>query len=232
MGVTMSEYSDEPSGSHEPSESYGPSRLSRRNALRVGAASMAGMAWALTLGHGGADLVKELAHLAQGKPMTADRLMDILRTERAQWHALLAEVGPDRMEIAGVEGSWSVKQIVAHLTWYERAVVDGARQITNTGTFTRNSDGLGMDERNARIAAESQARPVGEVLAEADDVFGQLQQVIAACPDDLLNNAKLLGLPEDMPPWMRVADNSYAHYQHHAQSIRAWLARHNAAAHM
>ncbi len=217
---------DETSGATGARE---PSRLSRRNALKAGAAgmaSMAGMAWALTLGHGGADLVKELAHLAQGRPMTAARLADILRTERAQWNALLAQVGPNRMEIPGVEGTWSVKELVAHLTWYERAVVDGARQITSTGTFTRPNDGLGMDERNARIAAESRARPADEVLAEADDVFAQLLKVIATCPDDLLNNAKLLGLPDDVPPWMRVANNSYLHYQQHERSIRSWLAQH------
>ncbi|HKT39722.1 MAG TPA: DinB family protein [Ktedonobacterales bacterium] len=221
----MSNKSDKPRADMEARE---PSRLSRRNALKAGAtgmASMAGMAWALTLGHGGADLVKELAHLAQGRPMTAARLTDILRTERAQWNALLAQVGPDRMEIPGVEGTWSVKELVAHLTWYEQAVVDGARQITSTGTFTRANDGLGMDERNARVAAESRARSVDDVLAEANDVFAQLLQVIAACPDDLLNNAKLLGLPDDVPPWMRVANNSYLHYQQHAQSIQAWLAR-------
>ncbi|HEY1388588.1 MAG TPA: DinB family protein [Ktedonobacterales bacterium] len=218
----MSGNSNDPRADVEARE---PSRLSRRNALKAGAAGVAGMAWALTLGHGGVDLVKELAHLAQGRPMTAARLADIVRTERAQWNALLAQVGPDRMEMPGVEGAWSVKQIVAHLTWYERAVVDGARQIRNTGTFTRANDGLGMDERNARIAAESRARSVADVLAEADDVFDQMLQVIAACPDDLLNNAKLLGLPDDVPPWMRVANNSYLHYQQHEQSIRAWLAR-------
>lgn len=224
--------SDDSNDPRVESETREPSRLSRRNALKAGAtgmASMAGMAWALTLGHGGADLVKELAHLAQGRPMTATRLADILRTERAQWNALLAQIGPNRMEIPGVEGTWSVKELVAHLTWYERAVVDGARQITNTGTFTRANDGLGMDERNTRIAAESRARSVDDVLAEADDVFTQLLQVIASCPDDLLNNAKLLGLPDDVPPWMRVANNSYLHYQQHEQSIRAWLARNEVA---
>ncbi len=209
-----------------------PSRLSRRNALKAGAAGMAGMAWALTLGHGGADLVKELAHLAQGRPMTAARLTDILRTERTQWNALLAQVGPNRMEIPGVEGTWSVKEVVAHLTWYERAVVDGAAQIMNTGTYTRGADGLGMDERNARIATESRARSVDDVLAEADDVFAQLLKVIAACPDDLLNNAQFLGLPDDIPPWMRVANNSYLHYQQHEQSIRAWLAQQEAPTHV
>ncbi|HEX5546225.1 MAG TPA: DinB family protein [Ktedonobacterales bacterium] len=231
----MADYSQDTHEAAGEAETREPSRLSRRNALKAGAAgmaSMAGMAWALTLGHGGADLVKELAHLAQGRPMTATRLADILRTERAQWNGLLVQVGPDRMEIPGVEGTWSVKEVIAHLTWYERAVLDGAARVMNTGTFTRANDGLGMDERNARIADESRARSVDDVLAEADDVFTQLLTMIAACPDELLNNAKVLGLPDDVPPWMRVANNSYLHYQQHEQSIRAWLARQNAATHV
>lgn len=199
--------------------------MSRRSALKVGAASMAGMAWALTLGHGSADLARELAHLAHGKPMTAARLVEILKTERTQWNTLLAEVGMERMEIPGVEGMWSVKELVAHLTWYECAVVDAAGQVMSGGAFTRPGEGAGgLDERNERIVAASRARPARDVLAETDEVFGELLKVIAACPENLLNDARLLGLPDDIPPWMRVANNSYAHYREHAESLRAWLA--------
>lgn len=230
----MSDHSGASQHGHEEHEAHEAPRLSRRRALQAGAASVASMAWLVTLGHGGADLVQELAHLARGKPMTATRLIGILQGERAQWNALLAQVGPHRMEIPGVEGTWSVKELVAHLTWYERAVVEGAQEVLSTGVYTqREYGGLGMDERNAIIATESRARPVGEVLAEADGAFNQLLQLLAVCPDDLLNNARHLGLPNnDVPPWMLVADNSYAHYQQHAQSIRAWLARQDAATHM
>jgi hypothetical protein len=203
------------------------SRLSRRQALKASAAGFASMAWLLTTGHGGADLLDELTRLAQGKPMTAARLATILQDERAAWNALLAAVGPSRMELPGVEGDWSVKELVAHLTWYEQAVVDGAHQVMTTGAYTRRAmDGGNIDERNAHIAAESRSRSVGDVLAEADAVFSQLLQVIAAIPDNILNDARLLGLPDDVPPWMRVANNSYAHYRQHEEPIRAWLARH------
>lgn len=206
------------------------SRLSRRRALKASAAGIASMAWLLTIGHGGADLLDELARLAQGRPMTASRLATILRDERTEWNALLAAVGPSRIEIPGVEGNWSVKELVAHLTWYEQAVVEGAHQVMTTGAYTRRAMGAGnIDERNARIAAESRSRPVAEVLAEADAIFGQLLQVIAAIPDDILNDARLLGLPDDVPPWMRVANNSYAHYRQHEESVRVWLALHGSA---
>lgn len=202
-------------------------RLSRRQALKASAAGFAGMGWLLSIGHGGADLLDELARLAQGKPMTAARLSTILRDERAQWNALLASVGPQRMEIPGVERDWSAKELVAHLTWYEQAVVDGAHQVMTTGTFTRRAmAGENMDERNAHIAAEARSRSVSEVLAEADAVFDQLLQVITAIPDNILNDTRVLGLPDDIPPWMRVANNSYTHYRQHEDSVRAWLALH------
>lgn len=199
-----------------------PGRLSRRDALAAGAA---GMAWLLTLGHTSPALIQELAQLAGPDPMTGARLARILRDERAEWQALLARAGAEHMEEPGVEGEWSLKEVVAHLTWYERAVLDGARQVFSTGTFIRpGRRDETMDERNARIAAESRSRPLAEVLAEADAVFSQLLGLIERIPDDLLNDARHLGLPDDVPPWVRVANNSYAHYRQHAQSVRAWLA--------
>lgn len=206
----------------EPQERSVVARLSRRQALKAGAV---GMALFVATGHISPAAASELARLAHGRPMTAAQLVDILRDERAQWNTLLAQVGANRMEVPGAEGTWSVKDVVAHLTWYERAVVDGAKQIMSTGSFTRGgNDSAGMDERNARIVTESRARSVDDVLAEADEVFSQLVRVIAACPDDMLNDPNLLDLPDDIPPWMRVANNSYAHYRQHAESIRAWLA--------
>jgi hypothetical protein len=199
--------------------------LSRRAAFKAGAAGFA--AALLSLSHITPALADELARLAQGQPMTGSRLADILRTERLKWNALLDQVGIERMDVPGVEGEWSVKQLVAHLTWYEQAVVDGARQLRSAGTFPRRRpEGMTMDEMNAQIADESRGRSARDVLAEAQTVFERLLVVIAQCPQELLNDPQLLGLPDDTPPWMRVANNSYAHYREHEPALRAWLATH------
>ncbi|MEO7000544.1 MAG: DinB family protein [Ktedonobacterales bacterium] len=205
-------------------KSHEPPVLSRRDTLKV--AGVTGLTVALLgLGHMTPALAEELTRLAHGSPMTGARLADILRTERTSWNGLLAQVRPDRMEIPGAVGEWSVKELVAHLTWYERAVLDGAQQVLSGGTFTRRRpDNMDLDDMNSQIAAESRARPVSDVLAEADDVFGRLLTLIAACPQDILNDSRLLGLPDDIPPWMRVANNSYAHYREHEADLRAWLA--------
>lgn len=214
--------------SHERAASAGASApLSRREALKAGAAGMAAL---FALNHITPALAEELTRLAQNQPMTGARLADMLRTERARWNALLAQVGAERMEIHGVEGGWSVKELVAHLTWYERAIVEAGQQVLSGGTFTRRRpEGVGLDEMNATIIAESGARSVGEVLAEADEVFSQLVALVASCPANILNDPSVLGLPDDMIPWMGVANNSYAHYREHEAGVRAWLTKHPAS---
>jgi hypothetical protein len=200
--------------------------LSRMEALKAGAAA-AGAAWLLSLGHSSSAFADERAWSAEAQtPMTGERLADILRTARAAWMALLAEVGEERMAEPGVDGPWSVQEIVAHLTWYERVIVEGAQRLMRTGRYERSGlQLLSMDERNAVIAAQSRARPLPDVLAESEQVFGQLLAVIEACPEDLLNDPLRLGLPPEVIPWTLVAANSYEHYQQHMDAIRAWLDR-------
>jgi hypothetical protein len=199
---------------------YGSSSASSTMAVPCGLAAL------FTVGHITPALAEELARLAENQPMTGPRLAAILRSERTTWNTLLAQVGPERMEIPGAVGDWSVKQLVAHLTWYERAVVEGAEQVLQTKTETfrrRRPEGVSMDEMNAQIAEESRACPAVEVLAEADEVFGQLLMLIEACPDNLVNDPHVLELDADMAPWMGVANNSYAHYREHEPELRAWL---------
>jgi hypothetical protein len=209
---------------HKQSEPMtAPPALSRRNALKAGAAGLAGL---LNLSHITPALAAELQLLAGERPMTGARLAAILQEERERWKALVAQVGSDRMEVPGTIGDWSVKDLIAHLTWYEAAVVEGAQQVLTTGSFTRRRRGdLGLDENNVQIAAASRSRSVREVQDEADRVFAQLLVVVNACPDALLNDPKLLGLPDDLVPWMAIANNSYAHYREHEPALRAWLAR-------
>jgi hypothetical protein len=191
--------------------------------LRAGAAGLAAL---LSLGHFTPALAEELARLTRGRPMTGPRLVSILQAERAKWNALLAQVGPNHMETPGAVGEWSVKDLVAHLTWYEQAVVEGARQVLGGGTFTRRRpEGVSLDEQNARILAASRARPASAVLAEAEATFTDLVTLLAAVPQDLLNDPHILGLPDDMVPWMGVANNSYAHYREHEPTLRAYIAR-------
>jgi len=160
------------------------------------------------------------------EPMTSARLLSIMQAERAEWEALLARVEEARMTEPGIEGPWSVKDIVAHLTWYDRTFVEGAQTVMRGEPFVRTGlRAMEMDGRNECIAAESRDRPVHDVLADSRQVFDQVLAVVRACPDDVLNDGRRFGLPDDVPPWVLVANNTYEHYREHGRAVRVWLDR-------
>lgn len=155
--------------------------------------------------------------------MNKAKLLDTLRTARAQWDALLSEVDEARMIQPGVEGELSVKDIVAHVTWYERetAGVFQARALIGSELWA-----LSQDERNAAVYMQNRGRSLQEVLEEAQEVFQQLLEAVQAlAEEDIFDPHRFPGMPAEWQPWQMIASNSYEHYPQHIPAIRAWLDR-------
>jgi hypothetical protein len=55
--------------------------------------------------------------------MKKSELLNGLQEEYQNWKALLDQIGPARMDLPGVTGHWSIKDIVAHLTGWRRRTV-------------------------------------------------------------------------------------------------------------
>jgi hypothetical protein len=52
-------------------------------------------------------------------PTTKAALLSAMETARREWDSLLSQVDEQALVEPGVEGVWSVKQIVAHIAGYE-----------------------------------------------------------------------------------------------------------------
>src|SRR5437763_1803544 len=52
-------------------------------------------------------------------PTTKETLLSAMEAGRREWEALLSGIDEAALEERGVEGIWSVKQIVAHIAGYE-----------------------------------------------------------------------------------------------------------------
>jgi hypothetical protein len=153
--------------------------------------------------------------------MTKSKLMDLLQTAHAEWDSLLAQVGEERMAESGVAGDWSVKDIIAHVTWGEREILPVFRRHELVGSELWD---LPQNERNAAVFEQNRNRALQEVLAESRQVYGDLLQALAPLSDEDLNDP---GGYKDMPavwqPWNLISENTYEHYADHANDIRAWL---------
>ena len=148
-------------------------------------------------------------------------LLSTMRARRTEWDNLLAQVGEEKMAQPGVAGEWSVKDVIAHVTWAERETAQllEARKFVGSQLWE-----LPQDERNSVVFELSRGRPLGEVLAEAKEVFQQLVETVEALSEeDLTDSTRFQDMPVDWIPWRVVVANSFAHYYQHIPDLRAWL---------
>ena len=159
--------------------------------------------------------------------MKKSELVDWLQAEYQQWEALLAQIGPARMDQPGVAGEWSIKDLVAHLTgWQPRLIAriqaaqHGEPEPPPPWPAHLQTD----DDINAWIYAANQGRARRAVLDESQQVFQQLIAVIEGLPDDVLIDPvhHLVWLDGKRFP----AGEFFDHFHDdHEPDVRAWLAR-------
>jgi hypothetical protein len=158
--------------------------------------------------------------------MRRAELLAELQSEQKAWEGLLAQIGEDRLDEPGVQGEWSIKDIVAHLTAWRRRTVGRLEAVANgqpEPTPPWPADLHEDDEINAWFHQRDSGKSVADVLSESRRVFQQLASAVQKLPDDAIDDPSRF-------PWMQgtplsgAAFFSHFHDEHEAD-MRAWLSR-------
>jgi hypothetical protein len=164
--------------------------------------------------------------------MNKSELLNWLQEEYQKWEALLDEIGPTRMEQPGVNGDWSMKDIVTHLTgWQPRVTANlqaaqrGESEPPPPWPAHLQTD----DEINAWIYESNRGRSLREVLDESHQVFQQLLAVVERLPEDVRIEEVHQGGRVYHLVWLdgqRFQPGEFFDhfYDDHEPDIRAWLA--------
>jgi hypothetical protein len=162
--------------------------------------------------------------------MNKSELLNWLQENYQQWEVFLDQIGPMRMDQPGVNGDWSMKDIVAHLTgWNSWLVV--RLQAAGRGEPEPPPPWPAHiqteDEINAWIYESNRGRSAREVLDETHQVFQQLLAVIDSLPDDVRiefiePKFYLVWLGNERFPVGEFFDHFH---DDHEPDVRAWLAR-------
>lgn len=147
-------------------------------------------------------------------------LLHRLQAEYLQWEALLDEIGPARMDQPGVNGEWSMKDIVAHLTVWNHWLV-ARMQVAQHGEPEPPppwpSHLKSEDEINAWIYESNCGRTMRAVLDESHQGIQQLLTVIEGLPDDVR-------IDYIEPKFHLVWMGDERFHDDHEPHVRAWLA--------
>ena len=157
--------------------------------------------------------------------MNKIELLDIIRVERARLEASLGQLDEAYMSRPGVEGEWSIKDSLAHITAWEQRLVSWLR-AASSGEIPAVPVPGDLDyvhRLNWQIFVENQHRPLHEVLADSHRSFQQVLTEVEAISEADLTTPLQAGWARGETRLALIAANTYEHYQEHLEPIRAWL---------
>jgi hypothetical protein len=165
--------------------------------------------------------------------MTRGELLDRIATSYANWQALVVRVPRARMTGPGFAGAWSLKDVIAHITVYERWTADnleaserGERLPDEVPWGPPDGNTADMDARNAAYWRHYRETPLDDVRAVAREHHQRLVMGVERLAESDINNAEKYAWTVGYPVWRAIAGNSYEHYDDHQPGVRAWLEVH------
>ena len=157
------------------------------------------------------------------EPATKAELVEAMISARTELDSLIDQIKHSTMTLPGASGEWSVKDIIAHITSYDRwlALTLALRSQKPPDIWIED---IPLDEFNHRLFIENRDMPLEEVLQKSREVWGQiLEETSARTETYLFTKQSVQGYPDKFRPCDILRSESYGHYLDHVPGLRAWL---------
>lgn len=157
--------------------------------------------------------------------MNKPELLTALRKSHEDFLQAIEGLTEEEMNEPGVNGDWSVKDILSHLTRWEAELVkllwQTSQGITPSG-LAISATSEEVDELNARWVQEDRERSLSQVLEDLHGVRKQTIRRVEALSEEDLTDAKRYAWLGEVPLWKWIAIESYEHEAEHLSQIQAW----------
>jgi len=159
------------------------------------------------------------------KQTSKDQLLKDIRTERRRLEKNLSGWSAEAMTQPGVAGTWSVKDILAHLSAWEKLFLDwysAGLQGRVPATLPVGMSQKAMDALNQQIYEKNQRRSLDEVLAEFHASYEVTVRVIEAIPEEEMFARGRFNWTGALTLADYIAGNTCSHYAWAKSQIRKW----------
>ena len=166
--------------------------------------------------------------MIKDNPTDKTQLLEWIAASRAELDGVIAPLTDAQMAAPGAEGALSVKDLLAHVSWWERRTLR-ALDLRGAGEappkLAAEGEGeAGVNRVNAETFQTNRDRSLADVRAEyarsGRDLLAALDGYSQADLFDEEGFTKVL----EFPALYLIAGDTYLHYPDHVASIRAWLA--------
>lgn len=157
-------------------------------------------------------------------------LLVIRRALYARFDALIAGLSEQQIQMPGVNDDWSVKDHIAHITFWERVnlldMLKAIEQGTNWTDHGLERTEEVRDKTNQQVYLQNKDRSVTDVLSEFQATHQQVIEYLEKLSEEELKTPYEWLEGYTIITWLTEPNG---HYQEHEQYIRDWLTRQSSA---
>jgi hypothetical protein len=163
--------------------------------------------------------------------MSIEEILDGLDNTRERLLTVLEPLPDEALEYPGTIGSWSVKDVLAHLAAWESELVTGLLHLQQGKKPVHLLAAMANRAAyNAERYEENKERDLDRVFADFQEVRMKLESWIEEFSERALNNPQQFKALNGQPLWQVIKQNSFGHEAEHLPAIGAfagrWLAEH------
>ncbi len=158
--------------------------------------------------------------------MKKEELISKLAKSRADFLETINRIPEADYEQPGVTGSWSVKDILVHLTRWEAEIIKLIWQVgKGIQPTTAHFDQFSVDDTNDRWYQESRDRSLKMVMSDFLGVRNQTIRRVKELSKVELTDPNRFSSLNGKPLWEWIAGDSIDHETEHGEEIKSWLTK-------
>ncbi|MEE4194246.1 MAG: ClbS/DfsB family four-helix bundle protein [Anaerolineae bacterium] len=153
-------------------------------------------------------------------PTLVDDLVFAIESKRNEFDQVIGKLSESQCQHENVIGRWSVKDVLAHLSWYDQQmewmVTRHSMDIPEVEIWD-----LPTDDRNEIIYQMYKDLPLAEVKAIAQARYERMLAAIKQLEEsDLTDPSRYAGMDAEWVPADILSQNTWLHYADHLVLIR------------
>jgi uncharacterized protein (TIGR03083 family) len=147
-----------------------------------------------------------------------EQLLNRLDTAWAAFQASYTGLSSAQLAEPGVVEHWSVKDLIAHVSWWEEEALQHLPLVRAGGRPPRYSVRYGgIDAFNALKCEQARALSLADVLSQFEATHRRLVAYLQTVPEDEFTRETRFR--------RRLRLDTYSHYPIHTEQIRQWRQR-------
>lgn len=147
--------------------------------------------------------------------MKKEQVINKLAQAWDEFNESFAGLSDEQIAHSAVTGDWTVKDLIAHISWWEEEALKHLPHILQGITPPRYKDAYGgLDAFNAFMSEKKHSLSLDEIQKQAVESHHRLIHYLGTIPEEYFKTETRFR--------RRLRLDTYSHYPEHTQAIRVW----------